>query len=139
MFWLYVVENGATIVLALALYPAIGVGGLALGWVAAYTIGSVVAYLHLRTRTGGLESRRMARMLTRVGAATLVMTGAVEAVRLAVGSASDARLVVGVMAGVAVGAVVYLAVCRFLGVPELNALLGRRAAPAGAHSAGRRP
>jgi len=34
MFWLYVLENGLTIVLALALYPVLGVGGLVLAGVA---------------------------------------------------------------------------------------------------------
>jgi putative peptidoglycan lipid II flippase len=137
MFWLYVIENAATIVLALALYPAIGVGGLALGWVSAYTIGSVVAYLHLRTRTRGLEGRRTARGLARIGVATLVMAVAVLAVTAPVGGASDAQLVVEVLVGVTVGTIVYLAACRFLGVTELNALLGRRARPVGAHAAGR--
>jgi putative peptidoglycan lipid II flippase len=138
MFWLYVVENAATIVLALALYPAIGVGGLALGWVSAYTLGSVVAYLHLRTRTGGMEGRRTARCLARIGVATLVMAVAVLAVRIAVTGVSDARLVVQVLAGVTVGTIVYLAACRFLGVAELDNLLRRRARPTGAHSAGHR-
>jgi putative peptidoglycan lipid II flippase len=138
MFWLYVVENGATVVLAVVLYPAIGVGGLALGWVSAYTIGSVVAYLHLRTRTRGLEGRRTATTLTRVAVATGVMTAVVLVVHLIVGGATDARLLVQVVTGVAVGAVVYLATCHVLGVPELDALLGRRATSRGAHAAGRR-
>jgi putative peptidoglycan lipid II flippase len=138
MFWLYVIENGATIVLAAALYPALGVGGLALGWVSAYSIGSIVAFFNLRQRTGGLQGAATARTLTRVAVATAVMFAAVWAVRLAVGTTgSDIHLAVTVGAGAIVGAVIYIVVCRFLGVSELDVILRRRRRR-GAHWAGRR-
>src|SRR6202044_1590268 len=60
MFWLYLFENAATLVLAGALYPVMGVGGLALGWVGAYSLGAIAAFAHLRRRTGGLEGRSIA-------------------------------------------------------------------------------
>ena len=66
MFWLYVFENGLTVVLALALYPALGVGGLALGWVLAYTFGTIAAFADLRRRTHGLEGRRTLSALGRI-------------------------------------------------------------------------
>ena len=138
MFWLYVVENGVTIVLATALYPAFGVGGLALGWVLAYTVGAIVAFFNLRKRTGGLEGRATARTLARVAVATVVMLVAVLALRLVLGGGgSDRRLIVVVGAGAIVGAVVYVVVCRFLGVSELDVILRRRRKH-GAHWASRR-
>ena len=139
MFWIYVVENGATIVLAAILYPMLGVGGLALGWVSAYSIGTVVAYLNLRRRTGGLEGTALVRTLGRVVIATVVMFAAVWAVRLGLGSrGTDTRLALVVGSGAIVGVVVYVAVCRFLGVTELDALLRRGRSRRGAHWAGRR-
>jgi putative peptidoglycan lipid II flippase len=138
MFWLYVVENGVTIVLATALDPAFGVGGLALGWVLAYTVGAIVAFFNLRKRTGGLEGRATARTLARVAVATVIMLVAVLALRLVLGGGgSDRRLVVVVGAGAIVGTVVYVVVCRFLGVSELDVILRRRRSH-GAHWAGRR-
>jgi putative peptidoglycan lipid II flippase len=139
MFWLYVLENGATIILATALYPFLGVGGLALGWVSAYTIGSIAAFAHLRRRTGGLQGAATATTLVRVSIASLVMFAAVWAVRLGVGGGSDTRLAIQVVGGALAGLVVYIAVCRFLGVREIDAVLHRRRrSRRGAHWAGQR-
>jgi putative peptidoglycan lipid II flippase len=43
VFYLYVIENGINVVLALALYPSMHVRGLALSYAAAYTISAVLA------------------------------------------------------------------------------------------------
>ncbi len=43
VFYLYVVENGINVALALALYPSLHVRGLALSYSAAYTISAVLA------------------------------------------------------------------------------------------------
>jgi putative peptidoglycan lipid II flippase len=137
MFWLYVVENGVTIVLAAALYPALGVGGLALGWVSAYSVGAIVAFFNLRGRTRGLEGMATARTLGRVAVATAIMLAAVWAVGVGVGRrGSDLHLAVTVGGGAVAGLLVYVVVCRLLGVTELDALLRRRRR--GAHWAGRR-
>ena len=45
-------ENGANIVLALALYPAFGVQGLALAYAGAYSLAAVVALALLYRRVG---------------------------------------------------------------------------------------
>jgi putative peptidoglycan lipid II flippase len=126
MFWLYVIENAATIVLALALYPVMGVSGLALGWVSAYTLGTAVTFFRLRRRTGGLEGLATARTLLRVGMASVVMAGAVWAVRVGFNGVSDARLVAEILGGGAVGTVIYVMFCRALGVAEVDLLLRRR-------------
>ncbi|HSS09064.1 MAG TPA: murein biosynthesis integral membrane protein MurJ [Acidimicrobiales bacterium] len=125
MFWLYVVENGVTVVLAGALYPVMGVNGLALGWVVAYTIGTVVAFLHLRTRTRGLEGRATASALVRVGLASVAMAAVVWLLRLLIGGGSDVHLTAQVLGGAIVGTAVYLAVSQVLGVTELWSTLQR--------------
>jgi peptidoglycan biosynthesis protein MviN/MurJ (putative lipid II flippase) len=128
MFWLYVFENGLTIVLALALYPALGVGGLALGWVLAYSAGAVVAFMHLRVRTAGLETQRVVRSLVRVGVASAVMAVAVAVILKVDGGPSrwlPARIVLAMVGGV----LVYLLAARAVGISELRRIgdLRRRA------------
>jgi putative peptidoglycan lipid II flippase len=61
LFLLYLVENGVNIVAALALYPSMGVQGLALAYSLAYLAGTAAALVHLRRRLGGVEGRRLAR------------------------------------------------------------------------------
>ena len=79
------------------------------------------------------------RTLGRVVVATVVMFAAVWAVRLGLGSrGTDTRLALVVGSGAIVGVVVYVAVCRLLGVTELDALLRRGRSRRGAHWAGRR-
>jgi putative peptidoglycan lipid II flippase len=126
MFWLYLVENVATIVLAGALYPSMGVEGLALGWVGAYTIGSIAAFAHLRRRTGGLDGQAIVAGLVRVAAATVVMAVPVVALTHLVKSQSTPGLLVTVGGGVVAGAAVYLAAARAFGVTELRAVFQRR-------------
>ena len=125
MFWLYLVENAATLVLAGALYPVMGVEGLALGWVGAYTVGSVAAFAHLRRRTAGLDGRAVVSGLVRVAAATGIMILPVLALTHVLKGKSDLVLVLQVGGGALAGAVVYLAASHAFGITELTAALPR--------------
>ena len=120
MFLLYLVENLATLVLAGVLYPVMGVSGLALGWVSAYSIGSIVAFAHLRRRTGGLEGAATALALVRVVIASAIMAVPVIAFSRVVGGGSDLALVVEVGGGAAIGTAVYLGASRVLGIREVT-------------------
>lgn len=51
LFFLYLFENGVNIGLAILVYPALGVRGLALSYSIAYSAAAVVALAHLRRRT----------------------------------------------------------------------------------------
>jgi putative peptidoglycan lipid II flippase len=119
MFWLYVLENGITIILAAALYPALGVNGLALGWVIAYSVGTLVAFADLRTRARGLEGAATASTLIRVCVASAGMAVVVWLLRLVIGGGSDGHLTVEVLLGAVIGAAAYLIFSRALGVREL--------------------
>jgi putative peptidoglycan lipid II flippase len=59
----------------LALFPALGVRGLALGHALAYTFAATMAFLVLRRRLGGIEGRDLARGMAKVLAAA-ALTGA---------------------------------------------------------------
>ena len=86
VFFLYLAENGANVVLALALYPSMGVSGLALAFALAYGAGTMAALFHLRGRIGGLDGRRLARSVTRIGVASAAMAAVVILAARAIGS-----------------------------------------------------
>jgi putative peptidoglycan lipid II flippase len=125
MFWLYAVENGVTIVLALTLYPVLGVRGLAVGWVGGYSLATIAALAHLSRRIGGFEGRAVAGACVRIGAASAVMA-AVVTVILNVGGGPSGLTALRIVMAVGLGAVVYFVVGRRLGIGELGDLTNLR-------------
>ena len=125
MFFLYLVENTINVVVALALYPVMKVGGLALAYAVAYTGGTAVALAHLGRRIGGVEAVAVVRSWLRVLVASAAMASAVVAVAVLV----EPDLLE-VVTAVVTGAAVYVLAARALGVEEVSALLrfGRRVA-----------
>ncbi|MCZ7527816.1 MAG: polysaccharide biosynthesis C-terminal domain-containing protein [Acidimicrobiia bacterium] len=119
-------ENGMNVVLAFALYPWLGVPGLALAFSLAYVLGAGVALVALRRRIASLDGRRLATVATRVvvaGAATALAAWAVARVLDWAGPREAvATLAVGILAG----AVVYVASLAVLRVDEARLLLRRR-------------
>jgi putative peptidoglycan lipid II flippase len=124
VFFLYAVENGVNIVLALALYPSLGVRGLALAYALAYTVGTAAALAHLRRRTRGIGGKPLVRSWLAVAAASAVM-GVVVSGLTALLEAPLPKAVVGVIAGVTV----YLVGAKALGITELATLLPVRRRP----------
>jgi putative peptidoglycan lipid II flippase len=122
MFWLYAFENAVTVVLALALYPVMGVKGLALGWVGAYTIGSLVAFFDMRRRTDGLEGAAFVAVFVRSAVATAVMALPVLAIEHVVPSGSTVSLAAQVLLGAVVGVVMYVVLAHLMRISELTDL-----------------
>jgi peptidoglycan biosynthesis protein MviN/MurJ (putative lipid II flippase) len=94
--------------------------------VSSYTVGSALLLWLLSRRIGGLGAGQIMAAVTRMLVAGLVMFVAVLLVARALGGALDPGLVrdlVTVVAGVVVGAGVYLGVARLLRVQELALLL----------------
>jgi putative peptidoglycan lipid II flippase len=114
-FWLYVLENGVNVVLAVALVHPLGVRGLALSLSIAYTIAAVAALAVLRGWLGRLGDTRTWAPLRRSVAATVVMGVVVLVVSNLSGADQGFALLGRVVASVAVGAVVFVAVSVGLG------------------------
>lgn len=91
VFFLYAVENGVNIVLALALYPSLGVRGLALAYALAYTVGTAVALAHLRRRTQGIGGRPLIRSWLSVAGASAVMGAVVSGLTPLLDAAGQSR------------------------------------------------
>jgi putative peptidoglycan lipid II flippase len=123
VFYLYLVENGINVALALVLYPSLGVQGLALAFSIAYTAGTAVALLVMRRRTGGLEGAALVASSARVLGASAAMAAVTLLCARFVGASEGVGLVARVAVGVVAGVTVYGAAARLLGVSELLALL----------------
>ena len=126
MFWLYVVENTMTVVLALGLYPVLGVRGLTLAWIAPYTVVLPVVWRRLRRSCGMAVPVGWWADVAKATAAMAVVVGVmghfVPVPSSFVGSVL--RLAVIVLAGAAT----YLLAARRLHIREIDSLsLGRLA------------
>jgi len=121
-FLLNCVENGVNIVLAIALYPSLGVQGLAVSWTVAYAVAAIAAIVAMRRRLRRLEGRRLTESLGRVVAGSLVLGASAWIVVQAIGYAGANRAVLAVTAALAVGGGLFLLVLRLLRADELTSL-----------------
>lgn len=124
-------ENLLNVVLALALYPSMGVRGLALAFSLAYIVAFVVTAVGLSRRVDGLGRSHVVRSTVRIAIATAIMAGVVAVVdRLAPGG-RGVVLAARVLVDVAVGVAVFAGAGKAFRVSELTDLLqlGRPTAP----------
>jgi putative peptidoglycan lipid II flippase len=121
-FLLNCFENGLNIVLAFALYPALGVQGLALSWSIAYIVAAVGALAALRRRLGRLDGHQSAASLGRMAGAGAVASAVAWAVATAIGFGDAGRAVVATTFALVAGGLVYLVGLRVLRVEELGLL-----------------
>jgi len=119
-FLINCIQNVLTIAFDLALYPALGVQGLALGFTLAYALGAALAALALRRRAGGLDGPSVWASVGRMALATAVMAGVVWAVSRALSDVGGALLQV--TGAVVAGVTVYLLAARAMRVRELDVL-----------------
>jgi putative peptidoglycan lipid II flippase len=114
---------GVNIAADLALFPVLGVRGLALGHAIAYTVAAVTAGVLLRRRLGGLEGPSLAGGLARiVAASTLTAAAAWGAARLmfgALGADTFGEQMVQVGAGVLAGVIIYVGAALLFRMEEL--------------------
>ncbi|MSZ29676.1 MAG: murein biosynthesis integral membrane protein MurJ [Actinobacteria bacterium] len=118
-FLLNVLENTLNIVLAVALYPSLGVKGLALSWSISYSIAAIAAWAILDRRLGGLEGKRTATVMMRIVLSSAL--GAVAAwliLNYLDPSTPLAAIATVLLAGV-VGGGVGIGGAAALGVPEI--------------------
>jgi putative peptidoglycan lipid II flippase len=107
-----------------ALFPVLGVQGLALGHALGYTFAAVTAGLILRRRLGGLEGRALALGLAKVLAAA-VLTGAAAwgSARLiseVLGADTLLEQLIQVGAGVMAGLIIFIGAAMLFRMEELE-------------------
>ena len=113
-FYLYLLENGLNVVLAFALYPSLGVQGLALSLSAAYTGAAVVATLDLRERLGRLDGGALLAHAGRVAPPTVVMGLVVAMVGAVLTGQGSVSLLVRVVLAVGAGGGAYFTVAGMM-------------------------
>ncbi|MGH9087819.1 MAG: murein biosynthesis integral membrane protein MurJ, partial [Acidimicrobiales bacterium] len=114
-FWLYLLENGVNVILAVALVHPLGVRGLALSLSIAYTVGAVAGLAVLRRWLGTLGGDRTWSPLRRVALASAVMGAVVLVVSNISGAEHGLGLLVRVVGSIVVGGTVYAAAATLLG------------------------
>jgi putative peptidoglycan lipid II flippase len=107
-FWLYVIENGLNIVLAVVLVHPMGVRGLAVSLSVAYGVAAVLGIAVLRVWLNGLGGRKAWTPLRGSALSTLVMGVAVLIVSNLSGASHGIGLLVRVLGSVAVGVAAYV-------------------------------
>lgn len=124
MFWIYALENAVTAVAAVALEPVLGVPGLALAWVAPYTVASFVAAADLRRRVGSFGGAHTVRAIVRITVAAAITGGVAALLGMPFPShAGDALIVVRLIVQLGGSALAYLMLARLFGIRELRPVL----------------
>jgi putative peptidoglycan lipid II flippase len=122
-------ENAINVVVAVALYPWLGVRGLALAFSVAYGVAALMTLQSLAKRIVGIGlDLRSRQVIARTAVATALMTGAVVLMQMALPDSvpSLVELVVGVLIGVVIYAGA-LSVMRVREIAEIvRRLRGRR-------------
>jgi putative peptidoglycan lipid II flippase len=123
MFWLYVGENGLTVIAALALYPVAGVQGLAAAWIGSYTVALPFAWHRLRKSAPiSWSPGWLACVLAATGVMAAVVAGLLQVIPAGHSTAVTAARLVLISV---VGAAVFMVAAKALGVRELSALRAR--------------
>lgn len=120
-----IVVNTVYAVFSFLLFPLWHVPGLALAHSLCYLTGSIVAGVLLARRAGGLDAARVASALGRTAAASAVagagMLATVQAIKMVIPAGGE-RALVELLAGAAVGGLVFLGAARLLRIEELDSL-----------------
>ncbi len=131
---LNIVDNVVTVALDFALFPSMGVSGLALAHSLGYVVATVVAAVLLARRLGGLETRHTLAELTKVTTASAVAAVAMLVVAAGIHqitSAGGGRALAQLTAGALAGGGAFVLAAFLLRVEDLAVLLrlvpGRRA------------
>ncbi|HET6776790.1 MAG TPA: murein biosynthesis integral membrane protein MurJ [Actinomycetota bacterium] len=107
-----------------ALFPLLGVRGLALGHATAYTFAAIAAGVLLRRRLGGIEGRLLARGLAKIVAGAAVTAAAAWGVATllerSVGVETLGKQVIQVGTSVLAGLIIFLGAALLLRMEELE-------------------
>jgi putative peptidoglycan lipid II flippase len=121
-FLLNCFENAVNIALALALYPAFGIPGLAWAFSGAYTIAAVVTMAAFSRRIGGLRGRQVGTSALRVTLVGIAVMAATWGVSHAIGWSTTGSAILATVVGSLAALVVTVVGLRLLRVEELDEL-----------------
>ena len=117
------IENGANIALALALFPSLGVQGLALAWAGAYSIAAILALVMLRRRMPKPVDADVGASVVRALIAAAALAIVASPLAAAIGRTPANRALVATAVAAVAGGIAYVGVLALLRAPELRSLL----------------
>jgi putative peptidoglycan lipid II flippase len=130
-FVINTIENIANVGLALALFPSLGVQGLALAWSGAYSIAAILALVMLRRRVPDPVDAAVGATVVRASIAGVVLAIVAAPLAAAIGRETANRALVASATAAVAGGIAYFLVLVVLRAPELRSLLASlRRAPA---------
>jgi putative peptidoglycan lipid II flippase len=131
-FFLNCIENAVNIGLALWLFDAIGVDGLAYAFSGAYAIAAVMTLVVLSRRIGGLQGRGIGTTVVRVGLVSALAGTAAWYASGGIGWATPAKAIVAAVVGFVIAGAITVAglwLARVHEFEEVMTLLRRRRRP----------
>jgi putative peptidoglycan lipid II flippase len=121
-FLINLVENSFNVLLAIALFPALGVQGLALAWSISYFLAAIGGLVLVQRRIGAVAAEASGALArASLGCVALALVAAPLAA--AIGHDTARRALVAATAGTLAGGVAYLLVLLVLRSEELRAIL----------------
>jgi putative peptidoglycan lipid II flippase len=125
------IENAINIGLALALFPSLGVQGLAWAWTGAYSIAAILALVMLRRRMPRPVDAAVGASVVRALVAGSALAIVALPIAAAIGRTPANRAVVATAVAALAGGIAYVIVLALLRAPEIRSLLSSlRRAPA---------
>jgi putative peptidoglycan lipid II flippase len=123
-FVINAVENVLNVGLALALFPSLGVQGLALAWTGAYSVAAILALVMLGRRVPKPIDGSVGASVVRASVAGAALAIVAAPLAGAIGRATANRALVASAIAALAGGIVYVVVLALLRAPELKALFG---------------
>ena len=121
-FMINLVENSFNVVLAVALFPALGVQGLALAWSISYFLAAIGGLVLVQRRIGSVVAQTSGA-LARASLGSVALALAAAPLAAAIGHDTARRALVAATAGTLAGGLAYLLVLLLLRSEELRAIL----------------
>jgi putative peptidoglycan lipid II flippase len=122
-FFLNAFENLLNVVLALILFPQLGVQGLALAWTVAYTVAAIAALWVLRRRIGGVPDATAAGATARAVVAAAALGIVAAAIAGAMTTSTPAEALLTTVVAATAGMLVYVGGLWILRSEELGSLV----------------
>jgi putative peptidoglycan lipid II flippase len=123
-FVINAIENVLNVGLALALFPSLGVQGLALAWTGAYSVAAILALVMLGRRIPKPIDGSVGATVVRASVAAAALAIVASPLAGAIGRATANRALVASAIAALAGGIVYVVVLALLRAPELKALFG---------------
>lgn len=122
VFWLYAIQNGLCVLIALALFGPVGSSAIAISQTVSYCAAALVALLVLRKRLGLIEGKSLAVVTSKSLLASIASVAGLATIRQIIPDFPLVEVVLGILCA----SVIFILIARVLRLSELNVVLPRQ-------------